>query len=612
MMGVADSENHHPIDIESEPDIPEKDLIILDNKFTLQSRYKNGRNRKIRKKKPFLQPEPHVSSSFPQSVFVDSLQLVPKSSFKKTECKEEKKDLQLDIIDLTDDPIQRTPTTPRILNRSLSLISSPSVPQKALFRDTENVKDVDGIGSDVINDDADDEIDDGDKDGSSQSSESEDEGVDREQHRLKRSVRKLLNSVDLSSPLGLLVRTIATHSIRDEEENELKYDEFCGTDGRIAQGKMRDRMTGFMTTYRSSRMDSGYNHKFCFTDKDRREFYLRLKTGLCQKSREKFRNINKKQCKLVLKNLNPAEIKKLSYVPTPRIRPSPRPKTHMQGLHNRSLNVPRFNQSLWNLGHSNPSAHLQPNAFQVYQQAQQQRQLHMQMMLAQKYPQLAQNPAALQQRLLLNQRIMAAAAAQKQKSSNVGPIPLGPAVANQAFQSYQTKQMRQNQRPSKPIRSDEVIAISDSDDDDDNDNEQALVSAVSPRNTISSHACPSQPLLAPTPAEAAKVDQQAVMFKCHLCGAEILFTQSTTLFIKEHFSKSHNVNNVQIIHNVDSNNQVTFSIIEGPTEDPLPQSSYSAPKLTQSLSSKPSISHSKLPKSSDVKDSDLEDVICID
>jgi len=53
-----------------------------------------------------------------------------------------------------------------------------------------------------------------------------------------------------------------------------------------------------------------------------------------------------------------------------------------------------------------------------------------------------------------------------------------------------------------------------------------------------------------------------IMFKCNLCDAEIMFTESTTRFIREHFATHHNVFNIDILQHRDQNDQLVFSIVE--------------------------------------------------
>ena len=44
-MGVAESDDINPANIESEPDVPENDFIVLKNKFALPNSDKRSKNK---------------------------------------------------------------------------------------------------------------------------------------------------------------------------------------------------------------------------------------------------------------------------------------------------------------------------------------------------------------------------------------------------------------------------------------------------------------------------------------------------------------------------------------------------------------------------------------
>ena len=542
-----------------------------------------------------VDPAPHVSEAFSQQAFIESLGLTPCSqAVPETPSKKPSVDA---MIDLTEDPVPKTPITPR-LQKSCSMLSgssSPGAAQRNLFGEPKESEEESSEGSEEEEDDE------------------EEEDEDDERFKIKR-INKILTSVDLTSPLGEFVRQHVPEKVTYEPK-ELEYESSCRTSGvDSSSSKLRERHSGFPVTFKKKKGPDVFCHRYSFNKADKREFFRRLITGLSKESRMLLKKTNR--CRLRVKNLTKEEVKKLSIVKTPKPIELQRPRAPLQS--SSPSFFPNLTSQLFPHGLSNVSASLTPNPLAIYQQAQQQRQLEMQRLMQQRMQYSNSSTAAMQQRMLLNQRIMAAAAA-----ATGSPIPNNfnagfPSLPKSQFRAnpgpYRSQPTRPQQRPARPKRprpkvdsSEDVITLSSSEDED-----EAPASRKPCRDSQNARLNVNRPKPA-TPASdlATNVDSQAVMFKCHLCGAEILFTQSTTMYIREHFAQSHGIKNVQILHNVDQNNQVTFSIIEGP-EQPAPP-----PKSVPNILNRPQrpLAPRAAPKRPPLPAppaEDSDDVICID
>jgi len=590
--------------------------------------------------------------------YFESLDLVPSSCATTKTPEKQKVTLDNDCTKIVEKDVSAkpTPATPRSSRSIMSQLSSPGATQKNLFSPTDK-KDSDTKDDKVEgSEDADEEKKDDENEESSDDDSSDDS--DDDTGFTVRRLNKLLTSVDLSSPLGDLVRGhVQSKKDDDSDDDEKKqsnqYEDCCGTDKDSVNVKLRVRAGGYPVTYKKKRGEQVWFHRFNFTREDVNEFYYRLRSGLTREARRLRRKL--RPCKVKLTNENAEGIQKLKakakadYWKAIRSHDARRENVmRVQGM------APRMQQGgssqyspsyLAQLLHStaqmNQNRMMQQRIQQqqiMQQKMQQQRQMQQIMLEAQRRYQSnvsiqGDSPAAVQQRMLLNQRIMAAAAAACKATPG------------------QSTSLGQKTQP-KPVKksSDDVICL-DSDEDDEPSPKKARIetspqyrpgpksltrpsvpmgidgrpqyrpgpksltkstpeikSAYRPGPKSRMQQRPSPP--AGTGTAGTKMDSQAVMFKCHLCGTEILFTQSTTRFIREHFANNHQIRNVQILQNIDKNNQVSFSIVEGP---PVPEPAAGQLDKAQRTALKSVSSNQPSPSSTNKKPrTAVEDVICID
>ena len=377
-------------------------------------------------------------------------------------------------------------------------------------------------------------------DNESISSKSEDiEGEDSGEVRMAKSGSFL--TIDLSSPLGERVRkhVHTLHAGYTDTNDRKPYEDYCHTHEDSPDAKLRARHCAFPITYRNRRKCLHDSHIYKFNKSDKRDFEKQKRTGLTKYSR--LLKNTMKRCRVRLENLTADRIKELCK-PTKRV-------IDLSHLYAAAVKAGPTS-GLWRylmanniLGGQNTGVPL--NTLQQLQRLQQ--------MLLNGGP----HSGALQHLLK--------PAAQPQIYSTPVPVRLHVAAKRPNVIRHSS-----SHRP-------EVIDISSSEDEDDGPSRS--ISFVD--NSMSR---------IPPPIKS-HINDAAVMFKCNLCNAEILFTQSTTRYIREHFAHRHGVKNVDILQHRDQDNQLVFSIVEAaaPTKPTTPMARPISPasvKPTRPLSSR--------------------------
>lgn len=505
--------------------------------------------------RPPLKEDPYVRPR--QSKFIESLNLLSKAKAASLQRKTSVETVECDIIDLTTEETPKvpiTPKSPRTLMSQLSRDMSPTASTRLslTLEPKESEK----------------------EDSSSES------GVESEQSSKvsKIKIASLLH-IDLTSPLGqrLQKHIVIDKPEKTENSDNENYEHYCRTPKKNdSLARLRHRKDMFPNTFRRKRTRDFFYHTYKFNKKQRKEFLIKMKTGLTKRSRYLVKLM--RPSRVVLHKLTKIQIAELS---------KPRPYglqwaswngdarrsfyAHNNYVMNSAEDLRRLRSGPGNPGMSATRLfggfNAQGKPMTVYRPAPGS---HMHM------------PSAELLRHLTHSQVPMG------HQFNHLRLPSVPSYRPQHMLQPQPLAPHNLQRLQKGIKrnreqDDDVISISSSDDES---------------SSKSTH--PAKKVKRVTGTSTNR--SQTVLFKCHLCAAEILFSLETSEFIRRHFADKHGVRNIRIMEQKDSTGQLVLSIVEDPPGRPTIQPA------------KPSLQNIDKRKT-DVRQPvkvAMDDVICID
>lgn len=555
--------------------------------------------------------------------FVESLGLVPKSKLATIQ-KRRTREVKVDEIEVDERPIPKTPTTPRSNKSLISQLSRDLSPPPSATKLLSPKPRVEELGTLLDEDQKDDPNADADSVCSNKSDTLESEFNPRR-------LTSLL-AIDLCSPLGQRVKK---HVDKLDNSERSPYEEYCHTPVKNkALDRLRNRPNMFPVTFRKSkRLCPKQCHWYKFTRKDRREFLRICATGLNKRAR-----LLKKQmqpCKVVLTYMKEKDIE---YWTTPKKRTAilqiqshharmyqqqlpyhihPTNQHLRDALQNSHYYAPRQRglHEFMRLGNpaQMPFKHVNSGPHQGQQHLQQR---PCKAVLSNRGPndrQQGMSDLSVFHLPLTNPPVNRNFGKPLQPGGFYGPKSRRPVVMNSKghrpniLSKENGSAWRNNMRPvrrlsmenspskgnaeltaeylrqlpsSGPRRrpDDDVISISST----ESDSEQVPPLAPAKRPLAEDSSSNSPPKKRQrTSSGAASSNTQIILFRCHLCQAEITCSLGQTDFIQKHFSDQHSVNNIHLLEHVDSNNQKVVTIVEdnGPVRAPHgPSATKNGPK----------------------------------
>lgn len=337
-----------------------------------------------------------------------------------------------------------------------------------------------------------------------------------------RRISAVLN-IDYSSPLGHRVRKHMAQTAHDHYkphvdsddsesgETPKHYEAYCSTPKKYqltnVLQKLRSRPVQFPVTFKKSRKHCPkICHQFKFTRRQRHEFYLTKESGLDRRSRRLRRHYFKHKSYVQLERLSVVTIRRW-------MARKPRRLLHRS---------------------------------------------------------VASNMAGLKPQMVLHNSVTQAAniiykpMACETSAGSLTP----PSTPEQLQQDMLTALLASHQRSSQvaqPIciddSDDDVVSIS-SDDSNENVGRKRKKAAAAASNNL--------PAAKRLRSETSPTPPPMLLFKCHLCLAEITCQDNFSAYIKAHFQQQHKVYNINLIEHTDSNGLKVVSIVEESPTPPLP------------------------------------------
>ncbi len=576
--------------------------------------------RALRRRKPPRRPKPPSCVPYkspPKSTYVESLGLVATS--KADTWKEKSKEVDCEIIDLEEDLVPKTPTTPRSAKSLISQLSRDLSPTSInrMSLDFNKDKEV-RLGGDSDSDDE-----------SAKSENSDD---------LRPAKAASLLAIDFCSPLGQRVKK---NIVADKEKEKPEpvvlhsYEIFCHTPKKNSfVERLRHRQNNqYPVSFRRKRSNY-YGHEYKFSRRQRREFMKKSRTGLNRRSRLLKRQMQ--SCSVVMENMTEEDIRTWREKSGPTID-----LTRLSDFEIARWTARRVQEGYVFPGRPSPMLHNGSELQRLlglrtpgsYHNPPRSRYLSLSQMLSEDT-----NAEVTQQKLMLYKTLLSEAGNSGLTPPHTPPTHMPQPVftgygPNRFYGSSPAMQggrpvlmpgggrsnhahgmsinntntlsamLKESKRRRRSSQSDDVISISSCDSDDN----KSTTSTRSRRQANTDKSPPTKKQKIST-EDLNSLPQQnkshAVLFKCHLCYQEILFNLSTTDFIKKHFADKHDVHNIQILEHRDQNNQVVLSIVE--------DSKYKGPVPVHTPTKRMMGPASRMARQTRSKATSPTDIICID